>query len=124
MTLIAVMAATGAALTVTSALTTGVLERRTEIGLFKAMGASGAMVTGLFLAEATILGLIGGAAGALGGAALARFISTSVFGVPVAIRPMAIPLAIGMALGITLLGSLLPARRIAAVLPAEVLRGQ
>ncbi len=124
MTLIAVMAATGAALTVTSALTTGVLERRTEIGLFKAMGASGALVTGLFLAEAAILGLIGGAAGALGGAVLARYISTSVFGVPVAIRPMAIPLAIAMALLITLLGSLLPARRIAAVLPAEVLRGQ
>ena len=124
MALIALMAALGAALTVTSALTTGVLERQTEIGLLKAMGAGRAMVVGLFLAEAALVGLLGGIIGAGGGAILARVISTSVFGSPVAIRPAALPLAIAAALLITLAGCLLPARRIERLHPAEVLRGR
>ena len=124
MALIALMAALGAALTVTSATMTGVLERRVEIGLLKAMGAGGAMVTGLFLAEAAILGLLGGIAGAGAGAWLARAIATSVFGAPVSIRPAAVSLALATAMLITLVGSLLPARRIARFRPAEVLRGR
>jgi putative ABC transport system permease protein len=124
MLLIALMAALGAALTVTSALTTGVLERRIEIGLLKAMGAGTGAVVGLFLAEAALVGLIGGVAGAAGGAWLARFISASVFGAPVSLRPAALPLAVGAALLITLLGCLLPARRIAGFRPAEVLSGR
>lgn len=124
MAFIAAMAALGAALTVTSALTTGVLERRVEIGLLKALGASGANVVGLFLAEAALLGVLGGVIGAAGGAVLARLISTSIFGAPVDIRPAALPLSIAAALLITLLGSLLPARRIAGLRPAEVLRGR
>jgi len=124
MTLIAVMAALAAALTVASALTTGVLERRAEIGLLKAMGASESTVIGLFLAEAALVGLLGGLAGAAGGAFLARLISTSVFGSPVGIRPASLPLAIAAALLITLAGCLLPARRLAALRPAEVLHGR
>ena len=124
MAFIAAMAALGAALTVTSALTTGVLERRAEIGLLKALGASGANVVGLFLAEAALVGVLGGVIGAAGGAVLARLISKSIFGAPVDIRPAALPLSIAAALLITLLGSLLPARRIADLRPAEVLRGR
>ncbi|HZM69194.1 MAG TPA: ABC transporter permease [Candidatus Cryosericum sp.] len=124
MAFIAAMAALGAALTVTSALTTGVLERRAEIGLLKALGASSANVVGLFLAEAALVGVLGGVIGAAGGALLARIISLSIFGAPVDIRPAALPLSIAAALLITLLGSLLPARRIADLRPAEVLRGR
>jgi len=124
MALIAFMAAFGAALTVTSALTTGILERRVEIGLLKAMGAGNGTVVALFLAEAVAVGLLGGILGAAGGAALARAISVSVFGVPIALRPASLPLAIAAALLITLLGSVLPARRVAGFRPAEVLRGR
>jgi putative ABC transport system permease protein len=124
MALIALMAALGAALTVTSATMTGVLERRVEIGLLKAMGAGGGTVVGLFLSEAALLGLLGGLAGAVGGAWLARVVSTSVFGAPVSIRPAALALALATAMLITLVGSLLPARRIAGFRPAEVLRGR
>jgi putative ABC transport system permease protein len=124
MALIAALAALGAALTVTSATMTGILERRTEIGLLKAMGAGGSLVVALFLSEAALLGLAGGLAGAAGGAWLARVISTSVFGAPVDIRPAAVLLALATAMLITLLGSLLPARRIAGYRPAEVLRGR
>ena len=124
MALIAALAAVGAALTVTSATMTGILERRTEIGLLKAMGAGGSLVISLFLSEAALLGLAGGLAGAAGGAWLARVISASVFGAPVDIRPAAVLLALASAMLITLLGFLLPARRIAGYRPAEVLRGR
>jgi len=123
MILVAIMGVFGAALTVASALTAGILERRVEIGLLKSLGARDTTVIGLFLAEAAILALVGGLAGSAAGAWLARLLSTSVFGSPVAIRPVSIPLAVGCALGITLLGSILPVRRIAGFRPAEVLRG-
>ena len=124
MALIAAMAALAAALTVTSATMTGILERRTEIGLLRAMGAGGGLVVGLFLSEAALLGLAGGLIGAAGGAWLARIISAGVFGAPVDIRPAAVLLALATAMLITLLGFLLPARRIAGFRPAEVLRGR
>lgn len=123
MTLIALMAALGSGLTVTSALTTSVLERRSEIGLLKAMGAGAPRVVGLFLAEAGILGLLGGLAGAGVGALMARWISTAVFGSPVQIRPLSVPLAVAAALAITSAGCILPARRIMKFRPFEVLRG-
>jgi len=124
MALVALMAAFAASLTVAGALTTGVLERREEIGLLKSLGAPGALVGGLFLAEALLIGLFGGALGAGLGALLAHALSLSVFGTPVAIRPVAIPLAIACALAITLFGCALPVRRIAGLRPAEVLRGR
>ncbi len=122
MALIALLASLGTALTVTSALTTSVLERRSEIGLLKALGAGNPRIVGLFLAEAAGLGLLGGIAGTAAGALLARFISASVFGAPVAIRPLSVPLSIALALLITLLGCVVPVRRILAYRPFEVLR--
>jgi putative ABC transport system permease protein len=124
MTLVAILAGFGAALTVSAALTTGVLERRVEIGLLKAMGAGDGQVVALFLAEASAIGLLGGVLGAGAGAILARALSAGVFGAPVSIRPIVLPLAVALALVITLVGSLLPARRIAGFRPAEVLRGR
>ncbi len=123
MAVIALLAAFGSALAVTSALSTSVLERRTEIGLLKAMGAGNPRVVGLFLAEAVVLGVAGGLLGAVAGGLMARFISSSVFGAPVTIRPFALPLAIAVALVITIGGFIVPARRILTFRPAEVLRG-
>ncbi len=123
MAVIAILAAFGSALAVTSALSTSVLERRSEIGLLKAMGAGNPRVVGLFLAEAALYGVAGGLLGAGAGALMARFISSSVFGSPVVIRPLAWPLAIAFALLIPVAGFIVPARRILKFRPAEVLRG-
>jgi len=123
MALIAAMAALAAALTVTSSLMTGVLERKAEIGLLKAMGATNGIVIGLFLLEAALLGAGGGIAGALLGAGLAHLISLTVFGAAVALSPLAFPLAILAAVAITLAGCALPARRIVAFRPYQVLHG-
>jgi len=123
LTLIAAMAAAASALTVTSALTTGVLERRAEIGLLKALGASNARVVGLFLAEAAVLGLAGGLAGGVAGAWLAHHLAYAVFGTQLPLSPLALPLAVAAAVTITLAGCALPSRRIVALHPAEVLHG-
>jgi putative ABC transport system permease protein len=123
MILIAVMAAVASALTVTSALTASVLERRSEFGLLKAMGAGNSGVVALLLAEAGVVGLLGGLAGAGVGALMARWLSVSVFGAAVAIRPLSVPLAVAAALGITLAGCVLPAKRIFRLRPFELLRG-
>ncbi len=123
MTAIALLAALASALAVTSALTTSVLERRSEIGLLKAIGAGNPRVVGLFLSEAALFGLAGGLIGAGLGALVARFISSSVFGAPVVIRPLAIPVAIAVALLITMAGVVVPTRRILRLRPFEVLRG-
>lgn len=123
MALIALMAALGSALTVTSALTTSVLERRSEIGLLKAMGAGNARVVALFVAEAAAVGLTGGVIGSIAGAFMARWISESVFGSAVTIRPLSFPVAIAAALLITIAGCLVPIRRILQFRPFQVLRG-
>jgi putative ABC transport system permease protein len=123
MTLLALLAALGAALAVTSSLTAAVLERRLEFGLLKALGAGNVKVVGLLLSEAGILAVLGGLGGATAGALLSRWLSLSLFGSPVSIRPLSIPLSVGAALGITLLGCVLPARRLLRLHPFEMLRG-
>jgi len=123
MTLLALMAALGAALAVTSALTAAVLERRVEFGLLKALGAGNLAVVSLLMAEAGILGVLGGLAGAGAGALLSRWLSWSLFGSAVSIRPLSVPLAVAAALTITFLGCLLPARRLLRLRPFEMLRG-
>jgi len=123
MTLLAAMAGLGAALAVTSALTAAVLERRFEFGLLKALGAGNLAVVGLLVAEAGLLGIAGGLLGAGAGGLLSRWLSLSLFGSAVSIRPLSVPLAVAAAMAITLLGCVLPARRLLRLRPFEMLRG-
>jgi putative ABC transport system permease protein len=111
------------ALVVTAAMTTGVMERRREIGIMKAVGASGWAIAAVFLAESLVMGLVGGILGLATGIALAQAISTGVFGVAVVISPRVFPLAIGLSVAVALLASALPVRRALGVRPATVLRG-
>lgn len=123
MEMIALMAAIAAALTVTSALVTGVLERHVEIGLLKALGASEGSVVGLFLAEAALIGLLGGLAGGTLGILVSRWITLSVFGTQGSVKALAIVPAIAFALVVTLAGCAVPARRIARLRAVEALHG-
>src|SRR5215469_478560 len=74
---LAALAAAALAVAATSAAT--VLERRDEIGIMKAIGATNSLVAGIFLAEQLLLAVTGGAVGFLLGAALARILGSSVF---------------------------------------------
>jgi len=101
-----------------------VVERRKEIGLKKALGASNSGITRDFLGEGFFLGLIGGGLGIGLGYLFARAVSMSVFSRPVFFHPVLIPITLGIAVGVTVLACLLPVRRATDVDPAVVLKGE
>jgi putative ABC transport system permease protein len=113
-----------ASLAVAATSATTVIERRFEIGVMKALGASNLMVTGLFLIEQLMLAILGGTIGFICGAALARILGTSVFGTPASPQLILIPVIIGLAAIVALIGSVIPLRRAAHLRPALILRGQ
>jgi putative ABC transport system permease protein len=122
---IVTLAALGAAaLAVAATSATTVLERRAEIGVMKALGASNALVGGIFLAEQVLLAIAGGVIGFFVGAGLARFLGESVFGTPAAPRLILFPVVLALAAIIAMIGSLIPLRRAAHFRPAAILRGE
>jgi len=119
---LAALIAAGLAVAATSAA--AVLERRIEIGVMKAIGATNTAVTALFLTEHLTLALIGGAIGFLLGAGLARFLGASVFGTPASPRIILLPVVLGLAALVALIGGLIPLWRAARFDPAPILRGE
>ena len=98
-----------------------VLERRSEIGLRRALGATRRHVGEQFLAEAVLLSLLGGLAGTILGVS-----ATAVYAVTqhwsVLIPPLAVYGGIGAALAIGAIAGLYPALRAARLSPTEALR--
>lgn len=118
-----------AALGVVNALVTSVSERTTEIGILKALGASDPVVERLFLTEAALIGVVGGAAGVAGGGlgSLAALIAAqTAVGATVVPRIDAtlVLLGLAVALAVSLIAGWLPARRASRLLPAEALRAE
>jgi putative ABC transport system permease protein len=97
-----------------------VLERRSEIGLRRALGATKGHIRIQFLSEAILLALIGGAAGVATGA-LATAVYASAKSWAVVIPALAWGGGIGAALAIGALAGLLPALRAARMSPTEAL---
>jgi putative ABC transport system permease protein len=98
-----------------------VLERRSEIGLRRALGATKGHIRTQFLAEAVLLSLVGGVAGvAAGSLATAVYATTKHWAVVV--PPVAWAGGFGAALAIGALAGLLPALRAARLAPTEALR--
>ena len=119
---IAALIAAGLAVAATSATT--VLERRKEIGIMKAIGATNFVVAGIFLSEQLLLAIVGGAAGFGIGIIFARVLGTSVFGSPAPPRLVVLPVVLAIAAIVAITGSLIPLRRAAHFRPAPILRGQ
>src|SRR3984893_3075547 len=113
-----------AALGVGATSGTTVLERRSEIGLMKALGASRRTVGAFFLAEQLLLALVGGIAGYAIGLELARVLGIGIFGIAPTIRLILFPIVLVLAAVVALLGSLVPLERASRVDPAPVLRGE
>ncbi|MGD0839907.1 MAG: ABC transporter permease [Candidatus Acidiferrales bacterium] len=124
MWLVTLAALLAAGLAVASASATTVLERRSEIGLMKALGANRRTVGGLFLGEQLLLAIVGGGAGYALGIILARIVGQAVFGVAPVDRLILPPVVLFLAVSVVVFGSLLPLRRVASVRPAETLRGE
>ncbi|HEX3793736.1 MAG TPA: ABC transporter permease [Acidimicrobiales bacterium] len=100
-----------------------VTERIREIGLRKALGATPSLIRRQFLVEASVLGLIGGALGALLGILGAIFLP-GVVGDPISISPPATGLALVVALAIGIAFGVYPASRAAHLAPIDALRSE
>ena len=121
-----------ASLAIVNTLVMAVLERRREIGIMKALGASDADVRKLFFAEAATMGLIGGALGVALGWIIGRVIN---FGTNLYLQRMKMPAenlwtvplwlaagAIAFALLVSVLAGIYPASRAAKLDPVQALR--
>jgi putative ABC transport system permease protein len=121
-----------ASIGIVNTLVMAILERRREIGIMKAVGASDADVRRIFLAEAAVLGLAGGAAGVGLGWSIGKIIN---FGANVYMERQGLPSQqiwfvpwwlVGGALAFSLVASLAsgayPAARAAKLDPVEALR--
>jgi putative ABC transport system permease protein len=99
----------------------GVLERRSEIGLRRALGATKSNIRTQFLSEAIVLAALGGIVGVLAGiAATAIYASTK--GWTIVIPPLAWGGGLAAALAIGAIAGLIPAIRAARMSPTEALR--
>jgi putative ABC transport system permease protein len=98
-----------------------VLERRSEIGLRRALGATAAQIRTQFLAESILLALIGGVVGVLAGAAATAVYATSK-NWAVVIPAEAWAGGVAAAILIGALAGLMPAVRASRVAPTVALR--
>lgn len=124
MLLLTILSLICSALAISNLVTANVIERSTEIGLLKALGATNTAVAMLILTEIFIIALLGGFFGYFIGFGFAQIIGHTVFGSFVEPKMIIIPLALIMVILITFLGSL-PALRIMMFLrPTDVLHGR
>jgi len=121
-----------AALGIVNTLVMAILERRREIGIMKAIGASDGDVKKLFFAEAGVMGLFGGMLGVALGWSIGRLIN---LGTNVYLRRQNLPPediwlvpwwlvggAIAFAIVISMISGLYPAARAARLDPVQALR--
>jgi len=121
-----------ASLGIVNTLVMAILERRREIGVMKAVGASDGDVKKLFFVEAGVMGAFGGALGVLLGWALGRTIN---WGTNLYLERQQLPpeqiwsvpwwlvvAALGFAVIVSLVSGLYPAARAAKLDPVQALR--
>jgi len=113
-----------AALAVGASAAASVIERRTEIGLMKALGANSGLVGVLLAAEQLLLAIVGGGIGYAVGVVLARVLGERIFGFTPEPKIFVLLIILGLASLITLLGSAFPLRQAARYDPAPILRGE
>ena len=121
-----------ASIGIVNTLVMAILERRREIGIMKAIGASDGDVKKLFFAEAGAMGILGGIAGVGLGWAIGRIINfaTNIYLRRESLTPdnfWSVPwwlvvLAIGFSLLVSLVSGLYPAGRAAKLDPVQALR--
>jgi putative ABC transport system permease protein len=124
MLLVTLAALLASAMAVSAAMATAIAERRSEVGLMKAIGAGNVSVGMLFFAEAGLLGLLGGIAGFVIGMGMAQQIGHWIFNSRVAVDPVLFPIVMVVAMAVTFVGSAASIRRAMRFDPAMVLRGE
>ena len=123
MILITILSLIGAALGICNLVTASVMERSSEIGLMKAIGAQNGAISGLVLTEIFITAIFGGIIGFLAGFGFAQIIGHTVFGSVISLRPVVIPIVAILVVLVTIAGSIPAVRMLLRLRPAEVLHG-
>jgi putative ABC transport system permease protein len=126
------LALTVASIGIVNTLVMAILERRREIGIMKAIGASDRDVQLIFFAEAGAMGILGGIVGVILGWAIGQIIN---FGTNIYLKSQSLPpehfwavpwwlvgFAIGFAFIVSLVAGLYPAARAARLDPVQALR--
>ena len=109
---------------VATTMTAVVAERRKEIGLRKAIGASDKSIIREFMGEGMLLGLCGGILGGVLGFIFAQQVSVHVFGSSIVFRPLLLPITMIASIAVTGISCLMPIRSATEVDPALVLKGE
>jgi len=122
--LVTIAALLAAALAVGASAAASVIERRTEIGLMKALGAGSGLVGVLLAAEQLLVAFVGGGIGYAVGILLARLLGQKIFGFTPEPKLFLLFVVLVLASLITLLGSAYPLRRASQYAPAPILRGE
>ncbi len=132
--LFGVFALATAGFIIANSFRTVIAERRRDIGMLRAIGASRRTIQRMFVAESVLQGVIGTALGLVAGYAMARALF-AVMG-PIVTQFMHLELgelvftpgtwalAIGLGVGVTVLAAIVPARAAGRVTPMEALRPQ
>jgi putative ABC transport system permease protein len=121
---IASVSLTVAGVGIMNVMLVAVAERRREIGLLKALGASTRQVLAVFLAEAAVLSSLGGAAGLTAGWLAVRAFVEIYPTFPAAAPMWAVAASLAVSLGVGVVFGVVPARRAAKLDPVQALVGR
>ena len=124
MALLTVLSMVCSALALSNLVTASVMERSTEIGLLKAIGATDLDVLLLILAEILLTSIAGACAGYALGLWFSQIIGTTVFGTAISASPTAVPLVGAMVVFVTILGCLPAIKLLLTLRPTQVLHGR
>ncbi|MFW1676596.1 ABC transporter permease [Pontibacter sp. JAM-7] len=112
------------AIGITTIMVTTVRERRAEVGLLRALGATSAQILRLFLAEAVLLALLGGIVGLLLAMLLLTALVVLLPALPVTVDLVYLSLALLLSVVVGLLAGVLPARQAARLSPVLALQAE
>jgi putative ABC transport system permease protein len=124
MLLITLAALFTSGLAVSAAMATAMFERRTEVGLMKALGAGRFALSAIFITETVLLACGGGLVGFAAGGWLARELGHTIFGSAITVEPVLLPVILGIAIAVTFVGSAAAIRRAVRYDPVRALRGE
>jgi len=112
-----------AALGISTTMIMSLLKRTEEVALMKGLGANAFQTVTIFLTEALLVGLAGGAVGYLLSLGISSYLGRQVFGAALEQKGILLPISIAVSEIISAMGAYLPIRRALRIRPAIVLKG-
>jgi putative ABC transport system permease protein len=124
MILVSLIVLFAASVSVAGTVGANVIERRDEIGLMKALGATANNIRVFYIAESTLIGIVGGIDGFILGYIFTQAVSWKAFGSFITIPFFVVALSVLAGLLISLFASHFPVRDVLKYNPAVILRGE